>query len=584
MGAAATATCRYREILLVCMLVVGSSSSAARLVGASSSSWLFVPLLPTTTRGLRHRTIWSLQGRNNSHNHPRIPTAGTSSMMSSSSTISASEGSNNQKQQQHQPLVVVIAGATGSGKSDVAAEICGNSRPLQHYSYNGGMIVSADSVQAYRGVQIGANKPDAAERARTPHLLLDVASVADDDNGGYNVAAWRRDALFVIRELLGQPQPVEPRSERERRREILGTLEEAKKAKRCRQSAAAPEGVVGTSDHHHHHGDDDDDAAPPFLPVVVGGTMMYLQWLVHGRPDAARPTPEARRLAETQMAAFQTSNDNDGDWEGAVQHVSAQGEIFAQKAQDLSGHDWYRLGRLLEVALTVKDQIDTSVSASRVAELYTGEREGGLASLGYDVRCFFLCPDDRMEHTKVVDRRCEEMIRRGLLTETADLSLSGQLPDMAARAIGYRQTLDYLGRDSPKDNDADAFQEYLEDFTGATRRYAKKQMQWFRKDEEFVFVPVSSTLTKPERIQAATTEMARLINLPRDQYDKERASGESLSAKTRRDNEAQGKGMKFYQYKTQILLPDSRELRDVLREADACTQRFQAKKPRPGHQ
>ena len=41
--------------------------------------------------------------------------------------------------------------------------------------------------------------------------------------------------------------------------------------------------------------------------------------------------------------------------------------------------------------------------------------------------------------------------------------------------------------------------------------------------------------------------------------------------------------MKFYQYKTQILRPDSRELRDALREADACTQRFQAKKPRPGH-
>ena len=226
-----------------------------------------------------------------------------------------------------------------------------------------------------------------------------------------------------------------------------------------------------------------------------------------------------------------------------MQHVRAQGEIFAQKAQDLSKHDWYRLGRLLEVALTVQDKIDTSVSASRVAELYTGEREGGLASMGYDVRCFFLCPDDRMEHTQVVDRRCEEMIRRGLLTETADLSLSGQMPDMAARAIGYRQTLDYLGRESPKDNDVDAFQEYLEDFTGATRRYAKKQMQWFRKDEEFVFVPVSSTLVnKPERIQAATTEMARLINLPRDQYDKERRQRRVALGENKKEQRGARKG------------------------------------------
>ena len=152
--------------------------------------------------------------------------------------------------------MVVIAGATGSGKSDVAAEICNSPRLVpQPYDSNGGMIVSADSVQAYRGVQIGANQPDAAERARTPHLLLDVASADDNtESGGYNVAAWRRDALLVIRELLGQPQPEDeeprPRSERERRREILGTIEEAKKARRSRQSAAPPGVVVGASDHH----------------------------------------------------------------------------------------------------------------------------------------------------------------------------------------------------------------------------------------------------------------------------------------------------------------------------------------------
>jgi tRNA dimethylallyltransferase len=54
-----------------------------------------------------------------------------------------------------------------------------------------------------------------------------------------------------------------------------------------------------------------------------------------------------------------------------------------------------------------------------IEKLYSGERQGSLSSLGYDVRCFFLCPDDRMSHTKVIDKRCEQMIQRGLLEETA---------------------------------------------------------------------------------------------------------------------------------------------------------------------
>ena len=76
----------------------------------------------------------------------------------------------------------------------------------------------------------------------------------------------------------------------------------------------------------------------------------------------------------------------------------------------------YRLRRTLEVALTAQTEADKE---SIIKKLYTGERNGGLESFGCDVRCFFLCPDDRMGHTKIIDRRCEEMIIKGLLQETA---------------------------------------------------------------------------------------------------------------------------------------------------------------------
>ena len=290
--------------------------------------------------------------------------------------------------------------------------------------------------------------------------------------------------------------------------------------------------------------------------------MMYLAWLVQGQPDAGRPTREAQRLSDEQLSVFRVES----DWEGAMKHVMKSGQVFTDKVKNLGENDWYRLGRLLEVALTTKD------NPQAAEQLYSGLRTGGLSSMGYDVRCFFLCPDDRMKHTKVMDRRCEEMIIRGLLKETADLTAVGEMPEMAARAIGYRQSLDYLQRESPVPGDDDAFQAYLEEFTGATRRYGKRQMQWFRKDKEFVFVPVSSVLNQVDRIKTATDEMTRLINLRRSDYDHERTNPGSLSSKTRAENEAQGKGMKFYQFKTQILHCGSSERRNALSEADACVQ------------
>ena len=98
-------------------------------------------------------------------------------------------------------LIVVIAGPTGVGKSDVAAQLCRSQK---------GMVVSADSVQAFRGVQIGANKPPLAERKETPHLLVDVVDASET----YNAAEWQRDALFSIGTLLQEhPQPLAQRQE-----------------------------------------------------------------------------------------------------------------------------------------------------------------------------------------------------------------------------------------------------------------------------------------------------------------------------------------------------------------------------------
>ena len=108
--------------------------------------------------------------------------------------------------------------------------------------------------------------------------------------------------------------------------------------------------------------------------------------------------------------------------------------------------------------------------------LFSGIHEGGLLvddddlnDSNYDVRCFCVCPSDRMKHT--------------VLTE--------QLPDMATKAIGYRQVLEYLNREqNKKENEIEALDQFIINFTTATRRYARRQIAWFRKDTKLVFVPV----------------------------------------------------------------------------------------------
>jgi tRNA dimethylallyltransferase len=524
------------------------------------------------------------------------------------------------------PLVIIIAGPTAVGKSAVAAKICSNewsTEIIQQHALNNaneqqnsqtnpnvqiqarGHIISADSVQVYEGVQIGANKPTITERAETPHHLIDI--VDSRSVCKYNAASWMRDTMQVLDRLKHNRKDEHDgaASDADTDDEVLAQDEEAS-VRKARIEAFLSQNVDEPKEH-----------VDEILPVVVGGTMMYLQWLVHGRPDAMKPSPEALERAATTVAKYESmqkgQDDNDSDnesnnaqgWNAAVEHASSLGPLFADRVSKLPGKDWYRLRRTLEVAYTVLHEDNDT---EKIKKLYNGQRQGGLdSSPDYDVRCFFLCPDDRMAHTAVVDSRCEQMLAKGLLKETTDLYLSGQLPDegQQARAIGYRQTLDYLKRDI-KDEDlipnhnSKEFQSYLDEFTTSTRRYAKKQMQWFRKDSRFMFVPVEVAENSTSRVDTVAEIIKEMCIKSRKEFDmelipfddptsakqrknvKKAGASESdklnhlpLSARTKILNERQGKNMKFYQSKRHLLLEGSEEYALVMKEADECTARMQ---------
>jgi len=87
-----------------------------------------------------------------------------------------------------------------------------------------------------------------------------------------------------------------------------------------------------------------------------------------------------------------------------------------------------------------------------------------------------------------------------------ELIVTGKLHpgSMGAKAIGYRQTLDYFNREnSVVSGDMQAFQQYVQDFAKVTRNYAQRQMKWFRKDSLFVWLLIEPTLRKDAKLRVA---------------------------------------------------------------------------------
>ena len=91
------------------------------------------------------------------------------------------------------PRILAVVGCTAGGKTALAVELARR---------HGGEVVSCDSMQIYRGMDIGTAKPDAAEQAGVPHWMLDVADPADP--GGYSCADYVRDAGAAVRDILSR--------------------------------------------------------------------------------------------------------------------------------------------------------------------------------------------------------------------------------------------------------------------------------------------------------------------------------------------------------------------------------------------
>ena len=284
------------------------------------------------------------------------------------------------------PQLIVVAGPTATGKTRLGILLA------QRF---GGEIVSADSMQVYRGMDIGTAKATAEERAAAAHHMLDVADPRED----YSVSRYVEEASRCCDALLA--------------REIV--------------------------------------------PVVVGGTGLYIDSLLAGRDFAGREEGDAALRAELGARY---------DAEGGEALLRELASFDPARAAKLHPSDRRRIVRAIEIYRLTGETI--SAHDARTAALpprYTAAR----IHLNYA---------DRADLYARIDARVDAMLAAGLFDEVEGLLAAGLSPSCTAmQAIGYKEAARALAGELSRGEAAALIKQ-------ASRRYAKRQLTWFSRTKD----------------------------------------------------------------------------------------------------
>ncbi len=283
------------------------------------------------------------------------------------------------------PVAIALMGPTASGKTALAMDW------VSRYDMQ---IISVDSAQVYRGLDIGSAKPDAQTLARAPHRLIDIR----DPHEVYSAAEFRCDGLREMQAIH----------------------------------------------------------ATGAVPLLVGGTGLYMRALLHGLSDMPEADPVTRAAIEQEAQQH--------GW--SALHAEL-GRVDPAAALRIPLGDTQRIQRALEVyRLTQRPISEWQKASSR-------------QPLGFRVLKLVVTPADRAVLHERIALRFDQMLAMGFLEEVkrlrTDPRLHADLPSM--RAVGYRQALEHLANGTS-----------LTDFRNrsifATRQLAKRQLTWLRSELE----------------------------------------------------------------------------------------------------
>lgn len=285
---------------------------------------------------------------------------------------------------------MVIVGPTAVGKTALSVELA------EHY---GGEIISADSMQIYRGMDIGTAKIKVNEMKGIPHHLLDVV----DPDEEFSVSDFKEMTYSCLEDIYSRGK----------------------------------------------------------LPLVVGGTGLYVNSIVYKLDFADSGSDmEVRRKYMDLAEEF-----------GNEYIYEKLKEVDPETAERLNLNDTKRIVRALEVY---------ELTGEPMSKSYTNFREENdefnLVFVGLDM--------ERSHLYERINERVDAMLENGLVEEVKSLLESGYNSDMTSmKAIGYKEVVEYLGGNT-------SFDEMVEILKRNSRRFAKRQLTWFRRDKRIVWMQV----------------------------------------------------------------------------------------------
>ena len=283
-----------------------------------------------------------------------------------------------------------------------------------------GEVVSVDSMQIYRGMTIGTAAPTAEEMDGVPHHMIAVA----DPGESWSVARFTEAADACIREILSRDK----------------------------------------------------------LPILVGGTGLYLDALVRGNTFApGSQNGEIRRQLQTRL-----------EKEGAAVLLEELRTIDPAAAERLHVRDEKRILRALEVWQ------ETGVTITE------HNRRTQLLPPKYDAVYIGLDFEDREDLRARIDRRVDQMVQQGLLQEVRALLDSGIPRNATAlQAIGYKQFL-------AVEEGTASVEEAVEEVKLRSRQYAKRQLTWLRRNHEIHWIRWGKEPDFPRALQIATETLTAM--------------------------------------------------------------------------
>ena len=288
---------------------------------------------------------------------------------------------------ENKPKVIVICGPTASGKTSLSIELAKKIN---------GEIISSDSMQIYKDMDIGTAKPTKEEMENIKHYLIDFVP----PNERYSVASFKQDAENAIEEILTKGK----------------------------------------------------------VPIVVGGTGLYVNSLIYGIEFNSIEIDEEYRKELDKRA----------EKEGLDSLYNEAKKIDPEAIKNISKNDKKRIIRKLEIyKQTGKTKTEQEIES----------RKNGVK---YDYKVFAINMDREVLYERI-NKRVDIMIEQGLIQEVENLVKKYKEFPTAMQGLGYKEVVQFINGELTKE-------EMIEKIKQETRRYSKRQITWFKKNKDTIWL------------------------------------------------------------------------------------------------